>query len=74
MAKVYKVLGMTCGGCASSVTKAIQAASPEAAVDVDLEANEVNVDGPGDGPGGIIDDATIKQAVEGAGFEYAGPA
>ncbi len=70
MAKVYKVLGMTCGGCASSVTKAIQAASPEAAVDVDIEANEVNVEGPG----GIIDDATIKQAVEGAGFEYAGPA
>ena len=70
MAKVYKVLGMTCGGCASSVTKAIQAASPEAAVDVDLEANEVNVEGPG----GIIDDATIKQAVESAGFEYAGPA
>ena len=70
MAKVYKVLGMTCGGCASSVTKAIRAASPEAVVDVDLEANEVNVEGPG----GIIDDATIKQAVEGAGFEYAGPA
>ena len=70
MAKVYKVLGMTCGGCASSVTKAIQAASPEAVVDVDLEANEVNVEGPG----AIIDDATIKQAVEGAGFEYAGPA
>ena len=70
MAKVYKVLGMTCGGCASSVTKAIQAAWPEAVVDVDLEANEVNVEGPG----GIIDDATIKQAVEGAGFEYAGPA
>ena len=70
MAKVYKVLGMTCGGCGSSVTKAIQAASPEAVVDVDLEANEVNVESPG----GIIDDATIKQAVEGAGFEYAGPA
>lgn len=67
MAKVYKVLGMTCGGCASSVTKAIQAASPEAAVDVDIEANEVNVEG-------IDDDATIKQAVEDAGFEYAGPA
>ncbi len=71
MAKVYKVLGMTCGGCASSVTKAIQAASPETAVDVDLEANEINVEGPG---GGVIDDAIIKQAVEGAGFEYAGPA
>jgi len=72
MAKTYKVLGMTCGGCASSVTKAIQAASPEAAVEVevDLEAKEVSVEGPG----GIDNDAAIKQAVEGAGFEYAGPA
>ncbi len=67
MAKIYKVLGMTCGGCASSVTKAIQAASPEAAVDVDLEAKEVSVEG-------IDDDATVQHAVEGAGFEYAGPA
>ena len=70
MAKVYKVVGMTCDGCASSVTKAIQAALPATAVDVNLEANEVNIEDPG----GIIDDATIKQAVEGAGFEYAGPA
>ncbi len=70
MAKTYKVLGMTCSGCADSVTKAIQAASPEAAVEVDLEAKEVSVEGPG----GIIDDAAIEQAVEGAGFEYAGPA
>ena len=70
MAKVYKVVGMTCDGCASSVTKAIQAALPATAVDVNLEANEVNVEDPG----GIIDGATIKQAVESAGFEYAGPA
>ena len=70
MAKVYKVVGMTCDGCASSVTKAIQAALPATAVDVNLEANEVNIEDPG----GIIDDATIKQAVESAGFEYAGPA
>ena len=70
MAKVYKVVGMTCDGCASSVTKAIQAALPATAVDVNLEANEVKVENPG----GIIDDATIKQAVESAGFEYAGPA
>ncbi len=70
MAKVYKVVGMTCDGCASSVTKAIQAALPATAVDVNLEANEVKVEDPG----GIIDDATIKQAVESAGFEYAGPA
>ncbi len=69
MAKKYSVLGMTCGGCANSVTKAIKAAAPEAEVDVNLDANEVTVEGPG----GIIDDATVKNAVESAGFEYAGP-
>ncbi|MBT3306725.1 MAG: heavy-metal-associated domain-containing protein [Alphaproteobacteria bacterium] len=66
MTKKYRVLGMTCGGCASSVTKAIQAAAPKASVEVDLDAKEVNVDG-------IADDTTVQNAVEGAGFEFGGP-
>lgn len=69
MAKKYSVLGMTCGGCATSVTKAIEAAAPDAKVDVNLDDKEVTVEGPGD-----IDDATVQGAVEGAGFEYGGPA
>jgi copper chaperone len=67
MTKKYQVLGMTCGGCASSVTKAVIAAAPDASVEVDLDAKEIAIDG-------IADDATVQQAVEGAGFEYGGPA
>ncbi len=67
MAKKYSVLGMTCGGCANSVTKAIEAAAPDAKVDVNLDDKEVTVEG-------IDDDATVQSAVEGAGFEYGGPA
>ena len=67
MTKKYRVLGMTCGGCASSVSKALQVAAPDAASEVDLDAKEVSVDG-------IPDDATVQSAVEGAGFEYGGPA
>ena len=67
MTKKYRVLGMTCGGCASSVTKALQVAAPDASVEVDLNAKEVSV-------GGIPDDAMVQHAVEGAGFEFGGPA
>ncbi len=67
MAKKYSVLGMTCGGCASSVTKAIEAAAPGAKVDVNLDDKEVSIEG-------FDDDATVQSAVEGAGFEYGGPA
>lgn len=62
-----KVSGMTCGGCASSVTRAVTAAAPGAKVSVDLKAGEVAVDG-----------AAAKQAVvaaiEDAGFDVVGDA
>ncbi|MCW8915790.1 MAG: heavy-metal-associated domain-containing protein [Magnetovibrio sp.] len=66
MSNTYSVLGMSCGGCASSVTKAIQDAAPGAVVEVNLDAKSISVDG--------ADEATVKQAVEGAGFEFAGAA
>lgn len=66
MEKTYKVEGMTCGGCAQSVEKAINAVAPAATVKVDLENNQVTV-------AGIEDDTLVAQAVEGAGFEYEGP-
>ena len=67
MTKTYRVLGMTCDGCANAVTNAIKTAAPEAAVEVDLEGKKVTVEGLGD-------DSVIQQAVEDAGFEYGGPA
>ncbi|MCH7937291.1 MAG: heavy-metal-associated domain-containing protein [Proteobacteria bacterium] len=67
MTKTYRVLGMTCDGCAKAVTNAIKTATPEAAVEVDLDAKQVTVEGAGD-------DSAIQQAIESAGFEYGGPA
>ena len=66
MSGTYSVLGMSCGGCANSVTNAIKDAAPGADVKVDLDAKSVTVNG--------ADEATVREAVEGAGFEFAGQA
>lgn len=63
----YRVTGMTCGGCARAVTKALTAKAPSAKIEVDLAGASVRVSG---GPG---DDA-VKTAIEDAGFGYAGRA
>jgi len=57
---------MTCDGCARSVANAIKAAAPAVAVKVDLDAKKVTVEGE-------VADAVVAQAVDDAGFEYAGP-
>ena len=65
MSATYSVLGMTCQGCAKSVTNAIQAAAPGAEINVDLEAKQITVVG--------CDDAgLIAEAIDDAGFEFAG--
>jgi copper chaperone len=64
MTKSYRVLGMTCQGCASGLTKAIKELAPAAEVSVDLDAKLVSVAGP--------DDGLVKQAVEDAGFDFEG--
>ena len=64
MRDTYKVIGMTCGGCAKSVTNAILDVAPGANVTVNLDEKTVSVNG--------ADEATVKQAVEDAGFEYSG--
>lgn len=66
MSDTYSVLGMTCGGCAKSVTNAIVGAAPGASVEVDLDAKAVTVEG--------ANEDAVKQAVEDAGFEFAGKA
>ncbi len=60
----YNVGGMTCGGCASSVTKVSQAAAPEARVEVDLEQGVLRVEGE-------HDPERVRSAVEDAGFTFA---
>lgn len=66
MSETYTVLGMTCGGCAKSVTNAILDAVPGADVEVDLSVKTVTVQG--------ADEGTVKQAIENAGFEFVGKA
>lgn len=62
---VYKVEGMTCGGCAASITRALRAADADAKIDVDFESGTVSVEG--------IDAAKVQAVVEGAGFDFVGP-
>ncbi|GBU20057.1 hypothetical protein AOPFMNJM_3414 [Methylobacterium jeotgali] len=40
---ILKVDGMTCGGCAEAVGRAIRRLDPEAQVDVDLERGRVRI-------------------------------
>lgn len=63
--KIYRVTGMTCGGCANAVKNAIQAQHPTATVTVDLATQRITVTG-------WDDDSAIAQAVSQAGFHYEG--
>jgi len=65
MAKTYKVSGMTCGGCAKSVTRAIQRVAPGVEVEVSWEKGEARVEGS-------HDPTALKQAIEDAGFSVDG--
>ncbi|HEY9080730.1 heavy-metal-associated domain-containing protein [Magnetovibrio sp.] len=66
MTDTYKVIGMTCGGCAKSVTNAIMDVAPGAEISVNLDEKTVSVAG--------ADESAVKQAVEEAGFEFSGRA
>jgi copper chaperone len=55
------VTGMSCGGCAASVTKAIVRLDVEAKVDVDLSSGRVRVEGR-------MTPQQAVAAIEGAGF------
>jgi len=40
----FRVPNMTCGGCAKSVTKALQSVDPTARIETDPAAREVRID------------------------------
>lgn len=67
MTDAYRVDGMTCSGCARSVSNAITKAAPNAAVTVDLATGTVMV-------AGGIPAELVQQAVEAAGFDFGGAA
>ncbi|MFK0166486.1 heavy-metal-associated domain-containing protein [Rhizobium sp. NPDC090279] len=54
-----KIENMTCGGCARSVTKAIQSVDPDAKVEADPAARTVKVDttAPGIALRRVLDEA-----------------
>jgi copper chaperone len=60
---VLEVEGMTCGGCATSVRRALEAAAPGSVVEVELERRRARVEG------GDVDPDALREAVLDAGFE-----
>ncbi len=66
MKKTLSIEGMTCGHCTARVTKALQAVPGVAEVSVSLEKKNAVV------AGDALTDATLRSAVEEAGYEVKG--
>lgn len=64
MEQLLTVDGMTCGGCANGVKKALGALSGVQQVEVDLASKRVSVTHDGN-----VADAAIREAIENAGFD-----
>ena len=62
-----KVGGMTCGGCVSSVTRALQAVSGVKQADVDLAEGRATVSYDA----AITSPARLREAIAAAGFDTA---
>jgi copper chaperone len=60
-----KVDGMTCGGCAASVKRAIQTLDANANVDVDLAGKTVKIET-------TVHLDAVKSAIEDAGYDVIG--
>jgi copper chaperone len=61
----YSVPAMHCGHCERAVTEEVSAVAGVTAVDVDLETKLVTV------TGSSFDDASVRAAIEEAGYEAA---
>jgi copper chaperone len=59
----YSVPGVSCGHCRTAITEEVSAVAGVEAVDVDLEAKRVTVQGEG------LDDAALRAAIDEAGYE-----
>ena len=64
---IYRVGGMSCGGCATAVTRAIMRTDPASQVTVDVAGGKVTVSGG-------ASEAAIAAAIAAAGFTYEGVA
>ncbi len=61
----YNVPGMHCGHCERAVSEELSAVAGVESVDVDLESKRVTV------VGSELDDATLRAAIDEAGYEAA---
>ena len=57
----FTIPNMACGGCARSVTKALQGVDANAKVEADLSAHKVSVESP-------ADEAALRAALNAAGY------
>lgn len=64
---VYTVDGMSCGHCVNAVTEEVTGVAGVTGVEVDLEGGRVTV--TSDGP---VDDASVRAAIDEAGYEVRG--
>lgn len=64
---IYKIEGMTCGGCVGALERALKVALPEAQVEVTLEPGRARI-------GGAHEASQVRVAVEAAGFTFGGAA
>lgn len=62
-----KVSGMSCGHCAQTVTKAVEALPSVERALVDLKEGLVTIEGD-------AEESTVRQAIENAGYEVQGQA
>ena len=61
----YRVTGMTCGGCAKSLSQAMERTLPGLHFDVSVDKESLTVSGP-------HASSQVQQAVEAAGFDFGG--
>jgi len=61
----YKVPDMSCDHCKHAVSSSLLGVDGVEAVDIDLETKRVTVRGP------VLDDATLRAAIDDAGYEAA---
>ena len=65
MQAIYEVQGMTCEGCARSLTRAIAAELPAVKTQVNVQSGTLIVQGE-------HDEAVVARAVDSAGFVFVG--
>jgi copper chaperone CopZ len=64
MQSTYAVPGVSCGHCRTAITGEVSKVAGVTAVDVDLSAKRVTV-------AGAFDDASVRAAIDDAGYDIA---